>query len=221
MKNPAATYKLLALAFHCPDESLLTGLRELPEFRETLCNVSVEELQREHTRLFSLTIGGGVPLYETEYGRREIFMKTQRLADIAAFYYAFGLEVPAAAHQRIDFIGAELELMSWLVLKERYAQDSGRHEEAQTCRDAMTKFMNDHLGRWANFLGGQIIKTAQQAFYRALGQRLVDFCNAECDRLHVHPDRIKTWSPAGPEETLTCEAHSCSGDGIRKEIIPV
>lgn len=205
MTDRAKTYKLLAVCFHFPDKRLLTALKETPEFSALFESVTLKELRRAHNRVFSLTVGGGIPPYETEYGHRDIFMKTQRMADIAGFYRAFGLEVPEGKHERVDFIGAELELMSWLVLKEDHARASGRQKEAAICRDAARKFLNDHLGCWAPFLGEQILKVEDSnSFYGRLALKLIDFIDAECERLKVRPERITTWAPAPPPREPVC-----------------
>ena len=152
-----------------------------------------EALQREHRGLFSLTVAGGIPPYETEYGHKEIFFKTERLADIAGFYRAFGMEI--AEGQRADYIGAELELMHWLTLKEEKALAEGKQEAAGICRDAAVKFMKDHLGRWAGYFGDQIAKNSSHPYYQQAGRELSRFVESECRRLGVEPERVTGWNP--------------------------
>ncbi len=212
MKKHLATYKLLALGFHFPDEKLLSALSDTVLFQKSLREVSLEKLQQEHTRIFSLSVSGGIPPYETEYGHRDIFQKTQKLADIAGFYKAFGMEVSSDAHERIDFIGAELELMYWLSLKEKLAEEKDQPEKAQICRDAAGKFMKDHLGRWALFFGEQIAKKTDLAFYRTLGQRLSEFTTEQCQRLEVNPEKVTSWDPAPPVDELSCDINELEPD---------
>ncbi|MBI2067741.1 MAG: molecular chaperone TorD family protein [Deltaproteobacteria bacterium] len=176
MNSKAEMYQLLAASFHLPDPDL-------------------EELRSEQARLFSLTVAGGISPYETEYGDQEVFAKTQSLADIAGFYRAFGFEVAPEAHQRIDFIGAELEWMSWIVLKEEHARKNGRTEEAELCHEAAAKFLHDHLGRWAPFLGNLLKQEARHPFYRMLGETLQQFIDEECSRFEVTPEKVTAWKP--------------------------
>ena len=203
MTRDIKTYKILSVCFRYPDEPLFEALKETDLFRSPLRGSSLEDLQAEYRRLFSLSVAGGIPPYETEYGHKDIFLKTQKLADIAGFYAAFGLEISESSHERIDFIGAELDLMFWLKMKEETAIEKGLSTEAQICREAQAKFMRDHLGRWAPFLGEQISKTSRQAFYRSVGQWLSRFVESECQRLGVEPDRISGWIPE-PEVELEC-----------------
>ncbi len=186
MNTAAETYRLLAVSFHLP----------------------TEELRSEHTRLFSLTVAGGVSPYETEYGDQEVFSKTQSLADIAGFYRAFGFELIPEAHQRVDFIGAELEWMHWIVLKEEHARKQGRIEEASLCHEAGAKFLHDHLGRWAPFFGHLLQREARHPFYRQLGEFLQLFVEEECARFQVTPEKVTEWKPT---PVLTTE-FECGAD---------
>ena len=185
MKAWTENYKILSDFFLVPDQ---------------------EDLKKEHTRLFSLTVAGGVPPYETEYGHKDIFFKTQRLADIAGFYRAFGMEI--ADGGRIDFIGAELELMHWIALKEKYALEAGKKEQAQICQDAAVKFMLDHLGRWGSYFGDQLTQSARHPFYQSVGRRLSQFIEAECRRLDVQPERVTGWNP----EPISTTEFECGGN---------
>lgn len=205
MSEIAETYKILSLCFHNLNEELLASLREADPFRNSLKGVSLTDLKREHTRLFSLSVAGGIPPYETEYGIKNVFMKTQQMADISGFYRAFGMEMSDSAHQRLDFIGAELELMCWLTLKEERAREKALKKEAEICRDAAQKFMSDHLGRWAPFFGEEIAKASQLPFYRRLGQNLSTFVVAECRRLGVEPKKLSGRTPEGPPAEFSCK----------------
>ncbi|MBI4197299.1 MAG: molecular chaperone TorD family protein, partial [Deltaproteobacteria bacterium] len=133
MNSKAPMYRLLAVSFHLPNPDWFHEFKKIDLFRKSIQKTSLEEFRSEQARLFSLTVAGGISPYETEYGDQEVFAKTQSLADIAGFYRAFGFEVAPEAHQRIDFIGAELEWMSWIVLKEEHARKKGRTEEAELC----------------------------------------------------------------------------------------
>lgn len=195
MNETATQYKILSLCFHDPDLSLFEEWGQLDLFHDSLKDSSLEALRSEYTRLFSLTVAGGIPPYETEYGHKDVFFKTQRIADIAGFYGAFGLEISDLNRERIDYIGAELELMYWLTLKEEKARAEGKEEEAAICRDAAGKFLQDHLGRWGSYFGDQVAKSARLRFYRLIGQWLLELIESECERLNIQPERVTGWAP--------------------------
>jgi TorA maturation chaperone TorD len=197
-------YQVLAACFAHPDEGLFEGLKSLPEFRETLKDASLDDLRKEHVRLLTPTVAGGLPPYETEYGKGEIFAKTRDLADIAGFYRAFGLDIAESAHERVDFIAAELEFMHWLVLKEERAQEKGDEANASLCREAQKDFLQDHLGRWAAYFGDRLAANSRHPFYALLGRRLSGFVSSECRRLGAGPEAVSGRAPEDPSEDLSC-----------------
>jgi TorA maturation chaperone TorD len=204
MNEIAITYKVLALAFNSPTEQLVDALRATEFFGAALPeHADVESLLREHTRVFSLTVAGGVAPYQLEYGDPGAFSKTQRMADIAGFHKAFGVEL--MAQERVDHIGAELELMHWLVSKEQRGVEAGRDEQVQVCRDAATKFMDEHLGRWAPFFAELLTLAARHPFYEALGEALGEFIDQECKRLGVAPDVITMPVPPSCGAKFDCQ----------------
>lgn len=193
MNRESDIYKILAVCLHRPNELLFEAFRKTDPFHDLLQGTSLEELLSEHTRLFSLTVAGGIPPYETEYGHKDIFSKTQRMADIAGFYRAFGMEISGA--ERVDCIGAELDLMYWLTQKEKKALEGGERGKAGICRDAAAKFLQDHLGRWGSYFGDQIAKSTRLPFYKKVGQSLFELIESECERLNVQPERVTGWNP--------------------------
>jgi len=94
---------------------------------------------------------GRCPLNEIEYGdiKADPLFQPHRLADLAAFYRAFGLEVAEDADERQDHICLELEFMCVLAAKEAYALEYQLDQEDMwLCRDAQKQFLREHLGRW-------------------------------------------------------------------------
>src|ERR1043166_2435740 len=94
---------------------------------------------------------GSCPLNEIEYGdiKADPLFQPHRLADLAAFYRAFGLEVASDADERQDHICLELEFMCVLAAKEAYAlEHQFEVEDLSMCRNAQKQFLREHLGRW-------------------------------------------------------------------------
>mgnify|MGYP001235878547 CR=1 FL=1 len=203
MNEIALKYRLLALAFNFPTEELAAALGQTKLFGAVLAEGDdIGSLAREHTRIFSLTVAGGIAPYELEYGDPGAFSKTQRMADIAGFYKAFGMEL--AALERVDYIGAELELMYWLTCKEERGRELGKDEQVRVCRDASIKFMNDHLGCWAPFFSKQLAGAARHPFYSALAGALGGFIDTECSRLGAAPDFVTMPAPASSDAEPEC-----------------
>ena len=110
-------------------------------------------LAAQHERVFGLVSSKECPPYETEYCRQTFSVyRSQRLADVAGCYRAFGLQPSCERPERHDHLALELEFMAWLLVKQRHALRGGADavsaEHAAVCRDAQRVFVREHLAWW-------------------------------------------------------------------------
>ncbi len=143
--DPAARPALLAPGEQAPEGLDLTALVEaLREPRQ--------KLVKDHTRVFGLVVSKECPPYEVQYCPQTFSVyRSQRMADIAGFYRAFGVAAGRDVPERVDHIACELEFLAWLVAKERYARSHEGEkwtERAEICRDAQCGFLTEHLAWW-------------------------------------------------------------------------
>jgi DMSO reductase family type II enzyme chaperone len=151
-------------------------------------------LAGEHLDLFERAVR--CPSYEGAWGPQQMSGKAALLADVAGFYAAFGV-TPAPQHADIeDHVGAELEFMSVLALKEAYALAEGRAEAAAIVRAAQATFLRDHLGRWGEAFAARLESTATPGFYPAAGAALAAWIGQDCAALGVTPARVETAASA-------------------------
>ncbi len=132
---------------------------------------------------------GRCPLNEIEYGdiKADPLFQPHRLADLAAFYRAFGLELGEDADERPDHICVELEFMCVLTAKEAYAlAEQLAPEQLQVCRDAQRKFLREHLGRWTPAFTRRLAQTVEGPL-AALAHLTRAFIEVECARLGFAP----------------------------------
>src|SRR5262249_11137265 len=101
----------------------LTLAKAAIALRENLCPEGFESFLACYLATFGHAARGRCPLNEIEYGdlKADGLFQPHRLADLAAFYRAFGLEVAEEAGERHDHICLELEFMCVLAAKEAYA----------------------------------------------------------------------------------------------------
>ncbi|MBI3848841.1 MAG: molecular chaperone TorD family protein [Verrucomicrobia bacterium] len=133
---------------------------------------------------------GSCPLNEIEYGdlKADPLFQPHRLADLAAFYGAFGLEVAEDADERHDHICLELEFMCVLAAKEAYALENQLDaDELALCRDAQKKFLREHLGRWTPAFARRLTKATDDPALRALAVCTRTFVESESKRFGVSP----------------------------------
>ncbi len=133
---------------------------------------------------------GSCPLNEIEYGdlKADPLFQPHRLADLAAFYRAFGLEVADDAGERHDHICLELEFMCVLAAKEAYALEHQLDgEQLAQCRDAQKKFLREHLGRWTPAFTRRLAAATNEPTLQALAEFTRAFIETECVRFGVTP----------------------------------
>jgi len=211
----SACYKLLSLGFLYPDDRLFSMLEDgefarlLEEASRSIYGQELEEplaalesaargaaeslqgLQASYVAIFGHSISKECPPYEAQYGNGDIFQQAQALADIAAFYRAFGVEVSEELKDRLDHIAVELEFMHLLACKEAYALAYHGAEQAELCRRAQAGFMKEHLGRWVPFFAKLLARKAGRGFYRSLAELTGAFIALERAALGVVPEEYR------------------------------
>ncbi len=154
----SGVYTFLAHGFLQPDSNTMDFFQSCTKIKidknEQLSNhltdvvvaaqsTTLEKLQQDYIQLFD-PVHGPFP-YEVEHKKGHEFAKSQIMADIMGFYRAFGV---APSTDRADHIGAELEFMHLLTLKEAHALKAAQPDKAQLCSDAQQKFLREHLLTW-------------------------------------------------------------------------
>lgn len=139
---------------------------------------------------FGHTVRGDCPMNEIEYGdiKADPLFQPHRLADLGAFYAAFGLEMTPDAAERQDHISIELEFMSVLAAKEAYALEHQLDDEqAAICRGAQKKFLREHLGRWTPAFTRRLARMPGDTALGALADFTREFITEDCGRFKVTP----------------------------------
>lgn len=124
--------------------------RALERLPTMVTSADAAELRRRWVRWFEQ---GRVAPYECSNTPPSAGGHTPRLADIAGFYRAFGMQVHG---DRPDHLVAELEFASWATLAEAAARAEGNEEGAEVCASAMRSFLRDHLGRWLEAFAARV-----------------------------------------------------------------
>jgi DMSO reductase family type II enzyme chaperone len=149
-----------------------------------------ESFQTACVTAFGHAARGDCPLNEIEYGdlKADPLFQPHRLADVAAFYRAFGMEVAGTATERPDHIGMELEFMSLLAAREAYAiEHQWDDTDLALGHDAQKQFLREHLGRWSPAFARRLARAATDATLIALAEFTRDFVTADCARFGLPP----------------------------------
>ncbi|OGW86298.1 MAG: hypothetical protein A3C35_01820 [Omnitrophica bacterium RIFCSPHIGHO2_02_FULL_46_11] len=156
-------------------------VRYVKKLSQTLPNISEDEWIREYEYCFGHTANSKVSAYELEYGEEHSHREPQELADITAFYQAFGLQVSKKAHERGDHIHVECEFMHFLTFKAVYALEHGQKDHAATCEESALRFLSDHLVRWMPAFAVRLGRTARFDWLNAIADFALCFILTECD----------------------------------------
>ena len=155
--------------------------RGIEKLSRLLPEIAQNEWVREYEYCFGHTAHSKVSAYELEYGGEHSRREPQELADIAAFYQAFGLQVREGAHERGDHIHVESEFMHFLTFTAGYALERGENDHAAICEESASRFLSDHLARWAPVFAVRLRRTAQSDWMKAIADFSLCFILTECE----------------------------------------
>jgi nitrate reductase assembly molybdenum cofactor insertion protein NarJ len=109
---------------------------------------------------------------------------TPRLADVAAFYRAFGTEVTG---ERPDHVVAQLEFLALALLLEAEARETGDDEHAQVTTAAVRSFVRDHAGVWIGAWAARVAEIEALAPWTPFAAAAADLVAAEAGHRGVIP----------------------------------
>jgi TorA maturation chaperone TorD len=181
----AVAYELLARCLAYPDDDGVAAMNDLAGLAgglldgtpvapivEAAAEATRGGLEETYVRIFTLSTSTDCPTFESAMFGGDHIQQTERMADIAGFYRAFGVD-PRAPGFRPDDICVELEFMGFLCRKQAYAAEHlGAPRVSQVLR-AERMFLREHLGRWAGSLGQRVsLRTEPGSFYHDVGRAL-------------------------------------------------
>ncbi|MCA9133120.1 MAG: molecular chaperone TorD family protein [Planctomycetales bacterium] len=174
-------------------------------------------LNTMYERTFGLLVSAACPPYETEYiPSKFTFQRGNTLADVSGFYRAFGLTTSLMHAERPDHIVLELEFMAFLLGREREAdeqQDRALGEpRAAVCRQAQTRFLQEHLAPWATLFAKLLQRENPGGFYEAVGNFLAALIPAERSLLGVAVPQQAAQAPSQIEPLDACDGCQLHGD---------
>lgn len=114
------------------------------------------DLDAAHHRL--LGPGGACPPAESDHDPAASCNKGPLIADVQAFYRAFGFDPTSEWPECPDHVAVECAFYSYLHFKVAQALFADQPEPAEVTRKALADFWTDHLGR---FLGGLLERLAE------------------------------------------------------------
>lgn len=160
-----------------------------------------DALERTFARTFGVETDGAVERYEVSYAPGGVTVNTDRMADAAGFYRAFGLSVGEGSRDRVDAVSVQLEFCSHLAAQRAYLQERGDRTGVERVTDATAAFLEDHVGRWIPRFAAEVRDAVDGGPFPPLADALEAFVDAEADRFGAEPDVFEE-RPDGPVESL-------------------
>lgn len=169
------THSQFRVAFEAAEEQLGAG--------------HFDDFASDYIAAFGHAARGRCPMNEIEYGdaQADPLFQPHRLADLAAFYRAFGLELAVDAAERQDHLCIELEFMSVLAAREGYACAHSNSDGLRAALDAERKFLREHLGRWGVAFSTRLACEAGAGILAGVAMLLRAFIQDECCLFGVAP----------------------------------
>lgn len=159
-------------------------------------------LERTFARTFGVETDGAVDRYEVAYAPGGVTVNTDRMADAAGFYRAFGLENADGARDRADALSVELEFCSHLAAQRAYLRATGDETGVERVTAATAAFIADHVGRWVPRFAADVREAVDGGPFPVLADALEAFVDLEAERFGVEPEAFEE-QPDGPVESLT------------------
>ncbi|MGE0600518.1 MAG: molecular chaperone [Dehalococcoidia bacterium] len=199
----ANVFELFAHAFAHPDTGRVTVLRDaaravlqgdcpLPILRLAVLARETDRnsLEPVYVSLTTLSSSPDCPSYESAYFGGEPQAQTQRMADIAGFYRAFGVDATEGGY-RPDDLSVELDFMAFLCRKQAYAEDHLGAPRAGQARKAQRLFLGEHIGRWAPVFAESFASRAPAGhFYAVAGETMAWWLDQEFRKAGIMPEIV-------------------------------
>lgn len=135
---------------------------------------SYDELRTDYTRLFTHPVSPRVPIYESQFARREeagekkpLLVVNRTAEAVDALYRAKGFAPDRKEVVSGDHLSAELAFLS-LLLNEELEED-GSHGEGEGAVSAQV-FFAEHLKPWAASFFEEVHQQAETPEYQMIGQ---------------------------------------------------
>jgi TorA maturation chaperone TorD len=189
-----------------------SGANELQGSLERCLELAADRarVESDYGRIIGHTPRAGVPPYGSEWlGAAGDLLQYHQMADIAAFYKAFGLRLDEACDERGDHVAVELAFLQFLCTKEAWAGSRANSELARIAHEGARAFLGEHVAPWVPAFLHRLEACGTGGFYEALAGFCSTWIERECRRLEV-PCGDPTRAPGESSITLEDTCISCS-----------
>ncbi len=169
------------------DVEIATGASLMEDFIDKTRNVDAaklsDDLGVDRTRLYRGVAPsyGPPPPYEMVWSKN--VQDISVLTTIAGIYAEAGLATSPDAHNRVDYIGVELDFVRELASREAAAWESGDADTANKWLKVQSSFMSEHVGAWVPAFIDKAMQQVETDFYKGHMLMLRGFLKSEQQEL--------------------------------------
>jgi nitrate reductase assembly molybdenum cofactor insertion protein NarJ len=206
----AAEWRLLGLLFACPDADWHDHVRALAEevTASDLREAARATQQEADDGLYHTTFGPGGPAAPREVSYQQAALSGQFLADLGAYYQAFGYCPPHG--EPPDHIAVEADFMAYLKMKQAFAAACLQEDHVAVTADAAQAFVTSHLSAISPRLAETMAASGIEYLKRAAAALLT--------RTRV-PDNRTNALPFGLTASVSAEPPICPLESCCDEFI--
>jgi len=171
----------------------VSGLHELANTAiGAIASTGLETARDDHLRAFGYTVRGACPPHEIEYGdnRADALFRPHRLANLAALYRAFGMELDELVRERQDHLAIECEFASILAARSAHALETGYEDGIAACENAWALFLREHIGRWVQAFASKLDTAKPATWLLASARLLAAVVRSDCASLGIVPGAV-------------------------------
>jgi TorA maturation chaperone TorD len=152
---------------------------------------SYRALKLEYDALFRVPGGRYTRPYEAVHGGKATqdgkaagsLVRGPTTTAVQNMYRQAGAAISEEFKELPDFIGLELEFMSFLCTQEAEAWEQGDADAASRYRGWQQKFLSEHLAQWMGSFCQELATRAKSDFYRGLAEMTQGFVERDAEEI--------------------------------------
>lgn len=170
------------------------GTRHIVESIQFVVNdtssFEMDSLTKEYNRIFIGPDPSPAPLWESVYLSDEHLMFGEETMQVRQFYKRFGLSYVNKANQPDDFLGVELDFMSFLITETLSALEKDDLEQVAYFLDGQSEFLTNHFLRWAPQSMEILLKNTTSRLYQGIALLMIEYLPCELDLINTMKESL-------------------------------
>lgn len=162
----------------------------IPFIANDASSFQMDSLNKEYNRIFVGPDPFPAPLWESVYLSDEHLMFGEETIRVREFYSRFGLSYVNKANQPDDFLGVELEFLSFLIKETLSNLEKGNLERVGYLLDGQSEFLTEHFLKWAPQSMEILMNNSTSSLYQGVALLIIEYFPRELDLINTLKESI-------------------------------